>query len=186
MDQEGLNKTDIIAALQSTLAKGIDTGVPGLSAVVSSSRGILWQSSAGLIDVESREPVNKKHLFGIGSITKVFVAVVILQLVDETKLRLQDTIGDILALEIHHGIENAPQATVAGLLSHTAGIDSWEEDLVWIANGRGEKLVPGKMWGKTETLGYIRRPNPSGPKPGNFSYSNTNFTLLGLVIEKVT
>ena len=186
MDQKVLGKPDIIAALESILAEGIDAGVPGLSAQVSSSQGTLWQSSAGFIDIEAQKPVEKKHLFGIGSITKVFIAVVILQLVDEMKLRLQDTIGDILAPHIYHGVENAPQATVAGLLSHTAGIDSWEDDPAWIINGRGRKLIPEKIWGKTETLGYIRRPNPSGPKPGKYSYSNSNFTLLGLVIEKIS
>jgi D-alanyl-D-alanine carboxypeptidase len=184
--QEKLNKPDILATLQSTLQEGIEVGVPGLSAGICSSQGILWQSSAGLIDVEAQKPVNKTHLFGIGSITKVFVSVVILQLVDEKKLRLSVTLGDILDREVFRGIENAPEATVAGLLSHTAGVDSWEEDPVWIINGRGKVLDLGKIWGKAETLDYVRRPNPSGPKPGEWSYSNTNFTLLGLIIEKIT
>lgn len=133
-----------------------------------------------------KNPVGTKHLFGIGSITKVFVTVVILQLVGEKKLRLDDTVGNLLAPEIYHGIENAPEATIKDLLSHTAGIYSWEDDPVWIIHGRGRKLVPEKIWVKTETLEYIRRPNPSGPKPGKFSYSNTNFTLLGLIVEKTT
>ena len=186
MDQKRLEKPDLIAALQSMLAKSIDAGVPGLSAQVSSSQGTFWQSSAGLIDIEAQQPVEKKHLFGIGSITKVFVAVVVLQLVDEMKLRLQDTVEDILAPHIYYEIENAPKATVAGLLSHTAGIDSWEDDPVWIINGRGRNLVPEKIWGKAETLNYIRRPNHSGPKPGKYSYSNSNFTLLGLIVEKIS
>lgn len=105
---------------------------------------------------------------------------------DEQKLRLHDTVGDILAPHIYHDFENAPKASVAGLLSHTAGIDSWEDDPVWIINGRGRKLVPERIWGKAETLDYIRRPNRSGPKPGKYSYSNSKFTLLGLIIEKIS
>ena len=186
MVQRRLRKPDILAALQSVLQEGIEAGVPGLSAEICSSRGTLWQSSAGLIDIEAQKPVDKTHLFGIGSITKVFVSVVILQLVDEKKLRLSDTVGAILDEEIIRGIENAPEATVAGLLSHTAGVHSWEEDPVWIVVGRGKALDLRKTWGKAETLDYVRRPNPSGPKPGKWSYSNTNFTLLGLIIEKVT
>ena len=186
MDLAKLGRTECIAALESILAKNIDAGVPGLSAQISNSQRILWQSTAGFIDIEGQEPVEKKHSFGLGSITKVFVTVVILQLVEEAKLGLQDTIRDILAPEVYDGIENAPEATIAGLLNHTAGIDSWEDDPAWIVNGRGEKLDPTKIWGKAETLDYIRRPNLSGPTPGKFSYANTNFTLLGLVIEKIT
>ncbi|KAL8899446.1 MAG: hypothetical protein Q9207_006204 [Kuettlingeria erythrocarpa] len=186
MEPVGSKKPEIIAALQSSLAKSIDAGVPGLSAQVSSSQGVSWQFSAGLADVEAQKPVGRNQVFGIGSITKVFVTVVILQLVEEAKLRLQDTVEDILAPPIYHGIENASEATVARLLSHTSGVDSWEQDLVWIINGRGQKLDPEKMWEKAETLDYVRRPNPCGPKPGQFSYSNTNFTLLGLMIETIT
>lgn len=47
-------------------------------------------------------------------------------------------------------------------------------------------MDPRKIWGKAETLGYVRHPRSFGPKPGKWSYSNTNFTLLGLVIEKST
>lgn len=72
------------------------------------------------------------------------------------------------------------------MLSHTAGVESWEDDPVWIVEGRGKELYPEKIWTKTEPLDYIRRPNPSGPEPGQWSYSSTNYTLLGLVIEEIT
>ena len=186
MDQGHLGKTDVLSALQDILAKAVLTGVPGLSAAIASSQETIWQPIAGRIDLESDQPVDTRHLFGIGSITKVFVAVVILQLVEEQKLQLEATLEELLPLHVYRGIEHAPPATVAGLLSHTAGIDSWEDDPIWIINGRGKKLDPGKIWEKSETLDYIRRPNPSGPKPSEWSYSNTNFTLLGLVIEKIT
>ena len=90
----------------------IDVGVPGLSARVSISQGILWQSSAGFIDIELKKPVDEKDMFGIGSITKVFVAVVILQLVDELKLDLMETLEDLLAPQIYRGIQNASKATI--------------------------------------------------------------------------
>ena len=186
IDHKTPQKTDIVAALQATLEQSIDVGVPGLSAQVSTSQGILWQSSAGFIDIELKKPVDEKDMFGIGSITKVFVAVVILQLVDELKLDLMDTLEDILAPQIYRGIQNASKATIARLLSHTSGIASWEEDPVWIVDGRGKKLDPKKIWEKAETLDYVRRESASGCQPGKFSYSNTNFTLLGLVIEKIT
>ena len=179
-------KGEITAALQGILRQNINAGIPGLSAAIASSQGLIWRSTAGQIDLEAGLPVDTSHLFGIGSITKVFVTVVILQLVDEQKLKLGDTIEELLPLHVYQGIEHAPTATIAGLLSHSAGVESWEDDPIWIINARGKQLDPGKIWEKSETLDYIRRPNPSGPKPGEYSYSNTNFTLLGLVIEKIT
>ncbi|KAK5062814.1 hypothetical protein LTR84_004889 [Exophiala bonariae] len=148
--------------------------------------GTLWTSTTGLVDLSANIPVATKHVFGIGSITKVFVTVVIIQLVEEQKLHLDDAVGGLLPREIYEGIENAQEATVATLLSHTAGVESWEDDPIWIAHGRGRELDPHRIWSKTETLDYVRRPNLSGPKPGKFSYSNTNFTLLGLIVETIT
>lgn len=82
------------------------------------------------------------------------------------------------------GIGNANDATIGGLLSHTAGVESWEEDPNWIIEARGEKLDPKTIWGKKDALKYVRR--PSKLETDCFSYSNTNHTLLGLIIEKIT
>lgn len=180
------SKDEIIASLQSILEDSINVGVPGLSAAICSSRDTLWQSCAGLANFESQIPMNGTHLFGIGSITKLFTSIVTLQLVEEGRLKLLNTLGEILDTEVTCDIENAPEATLETLMSHTAGVDSWEDDPKWIVEGRGKKLDPSKIWGKAETLDYVRRTNVNGPKPGEWSYSNTNFTLLGLVIEKVT
>ncbi|RFU34737.1 hypothetical protein B7463_g1625, partial [Scytalidium lignicola] len=177
-------RAEILKALQSTLQSGIDAGVPGLSAAIKTSNGILWQSSAGLANITTKDTINSSNLFGIGSITKVFIAVVILQLLDEKLLTISDVVGDYLDKEVLQGIENGEKATIESLLSHTSGVESWEDDPEWIVDGRGKNLDPERIWGEADTLEYIR--HPSSLSPGNFSYSNTNFTLLGLIIEKIT
>jgi len=85
---------------------------------------------------------------------------------------------------VFHGIGNSESATIGGLLRHSAGIESWEDDPKWIIQGRGKDLDPERIWAKTDTLEYIR--HPSALTPGQFSYANTNFTFLGLIIEKIT
>ncbi|CZR67158.1 uncharacterized protein PAC_17057 [Phialocephala subalpina] len=180
----GSTRAEILEALQSTLQAGIDAGVPGLSAAISTSKGIIWKSSAGFADIETLSRVNTSHIFGIGSITKVFVAVVILQLVDEKLLKTSEIVSQYLDESVIQGIENADIATIASVLSHTGGVESWEDDPKWIIEGRGKELDPKRIWGKTDTLEYIRR--PSSLTRGKFSYANTNFTLLGLIIEKIT
>ncbi|TGO46833.1 hypothetical protein BCON_0305g00030 [Botryotinia convoluta] len=171
-------------SLRSILQSGINAGVPGVSAAIATSKGIIWRDSAGFAVLEKNIPINDSTVFGIGSITKVFVAVVILQLIDESRLNVSDKISEHLNLNDLDGIGNAIDATIGALLSHTAGVESWEEDSNWMIEARGKRLDPKTIWGKKNTLKYVRR--PSRLETGRFSYSNTNYTLLGLIIEKIT
>lgn len=84
------------------------------------------------------------------------------------------------------GVPNAATATIAQLLNHTGGVPSWEDDPAWIRDGRGDRLDTGRIWDKTATLAYIRGHAPLAGPGDKFSYANTNFTLLGMIIEKVT
>src|SRR5260370_27371313 len=84
------------AELQAFLDEGVAQGIPGLSAAIATRDGILWISAAGLANVQSHELIRPNMLFGIGSITKTFVAVVILQLVEEGRLRLDHTAANVL------------------------------------------------------------------------------------------
>ncbi|KAL7907467.1 beta-lactamase/transpeptidase-like protein [Trichoderma velutinum] len=180
-------------ALQKCLQDGVEIGVPGITAAVASSEGLLWSGTAGLANVETKTPFTVDHVSGIGSITKVFMSVVILQLIDEKKLNIDDTLQQYVSAEVLQGIPHASGATIGQLLSHTSGIPSWEDDPQWIRQGRGSDLDPDKIWTSTETLNYIRydsnpnlqAPNPK-PIPGKYSYSNTNFTFLGLVAEFIS
>jgi D-alanyl-D-alanine carboxypeptidase len=84
------------------------------------------------------------------------------------------------------GIPNADTATIDHLLSHTSGIPSWEDDPSWIRDGRGEALDVLRIWGKEDALAYIRGHAPLFAAGERYAYSNTNHTLLGLIIEHVT
>lgn len=179
--------------LNAILGNGVKAGVPGVSVVIANSSGILWKSHAGEANVQEHLPINKYHIFGVGSITKVFITVVTLQLVEEGVLRMSDTTGSILEALVIDGIPNASTATISELTSHTSGIPTWEFDPRWIREGRGIDCDPLRIWGKTDTLEYIRKPSGERDPPIDnaskkfpFSYSNTNFTILGLIIEKVT
>ncbi|KAK4579822.1 hypothetical protein LTR86_000023 [Recurvomyces mirabilis] len=157
----------------------------GMSVMVAGSQGPAYHFHAGAADILHGQPIGEAHLFGIGSITKIFVAVVVLQLVAEGKLKLTDTVGRLLSAAVYRGIDDAESATVQQLLCHTAGIDSWEDDPAWLVDGRGEKINLKRQWSKTDALDYLRRPKVTAPSPGRWYYSNTNYTLLGLIIEQV-
>lgn len=175
-------------ALEAALQHEVARGAPGLSAAVANRRGVVWTGVAGLADIRKDQPINEAHVFGVGSITKVFVVVTVLQLAEEGRLDLDTPIGELLGAEATAGIANAETATVAQLMDHSAGIPSWEDDPRWIREGRGADLNPADIWGKTRTLDYIRGPqHPPLHVPGSaYSYANTHHTLLGLLIEKLT
>ena len=82
--------------LQTFLNLGVSKGIPGISAVVATKEGIIWSGVAGNADVQSGTLVTTDMLFGIGSVTKTFVAVVILQLAEEGILDLCATPASIL------------------------------------------------------------------------------------------
>ncbi len=147
---------DAPAALQGLLDGGVAEGIPGLSAAVATSDGLVWTGVAGSADLETGVPVSPDMLFGIGSITKTFVAVVILQLVEEGLLDLNATSAGLLGSAVD-GIPNADEATVAQLLNHTGGVPSWEDDPVWISDGRGATLDVSRIWGKNRNDALHRR-----------------------------
>ncbi len=174
--------------LEAALQREVERGAPGLSAAIATRRGVVWTGVAGRADLERDVPVDEAHVFGIGSITKVFVVATVLQLAEEGKVDLQAPIGRLLDPAATAGIANADTATVAQLMDHSAGIPSWEDDPVWIREGRGSGLDVAQRWGKQQTLDYIRGPgHPPLHAPGSaYSYANTHHTLLGLLIERVT
>ena len=174
--------------LEQALVVGVAMGIPGMSAAVGWGDSVAWAGTAGFNDILRRIPVRLDDRFGVGSITKTFVATVILQLVDEGKLDLDKTPQDYLDLEIIRAIPNTGRATLRQLLNHQSGIPTWEFQKDWIRKGRGDRMELGHVWGKTEALEYCTSDLlPATNKPGQrYSYSNTNYTILGLIIEAVT
>ena len=169
----------------STLVTHLAELVPGVSVAVATSEGVVWAGTSGWSDIESREAVKKDHLFGIGSITKTFVSVILHQLATEGLLNLDASPASVLGDELD-GVANVHRATLRQLMNHTSGIPSWEDDPAWQSEGRGELLDPDRIWGKMETLAYVRNAPPVFPPGEQYSYSNSNFTILGRVIEVVT
>ena len=177
----------IHSSIQDKLDACVANGVPGVSAAVRTASGDEYHFQAGHANIVTRVPLDSTFAFGIGSITKVFVAVVVLQLVEDGRLRLEDTVSSILSQTEFFGNDpHAESASIEQLLNHTSGIASWEDDPTWIQDGRGKSIDPEKTWRKDETLGYVRPSASASLNVEEFSYANTNYTLLGLIIERIT
>lgn len=179
---------DAEQALRAELSKGLDHGLPSISAAIATRQGVIWTGAVGYAELEKKSRAHEAHLYGIGSITKTFVACVIHQLADEGRLSLDATPLEILGEAAVGDIPNANRASIRHLLSHTSGIPTWEFDPEWIRRGRGSQMDIDHVWGKAETLRYIRgtRHKATNEPGASYAYSNSNHTILGLIIEKVT
>jgi CubicO group peptidase (beta-lactamase class C family) len=156
----------------------------GMSSVVYAPDGTVWQGFAGVANREMNTPVDANSLFGIGSTTKSMVATVILQLMDEGKLKLTDTVSQWLP-DLAKDIPNNARITIRQLLDHTSGIQDYSETLV----GEGPFTNPDTLQREytAKELVSIIKGKPALFEPGqSFSYGNTNYTLLGEIVEKAT
>ncbi|MCK2221936.1 beta-lactamase family protein [Actinomadura sp. ATCC 31491] len=119
--------------------------------------------------------------FRVGSQTKQMTGVVVLQLVKEGKLKLDDKLSDLLPEVAEKDlVERASEITLQQLLQHTSGIPNFLQDKVVDTFDFTTYYPPIELVKKTRTL-------PRTQEPGaRYSYSNTNYMLLGLIIERYT
>ncbi len=173
--------------LQAILESAVAGVFPGITMAVATADKLVWTGAAGYADRERNIAMAADHLLGIGSITKTFVAVVTLKLAAEGKLDIDDSIAGLLSRDVVATLPGAGETKVRQLLNHTSGLPSWEFDEAWIRDGRGKTMDPSRIWATTDTLSYLQNTVAEDSVPGTeFSYSNTNHTLLGLIIERVS
>ncbi|WP_028593259.1 serine hydrolase domain-containing protein [Paenibacillus assamensis] len=155
--------------------------IPGIVAV-ELKNGQRQAYAAGESSVHDAQMIKVENAFRIGSITKTFTAVVLLQLAGENKLSLDDSVEKWLPGVVQGNGYDGSQITIRQLLNHTSGVANYT-DLEFInkyAQNRYQSFTPQKL---------IQEGLKHAPyfTPGTgWNYSNTNYVLAGLVIEKVT
>ena len=168
-----------VAHLEALADQAIAAGIPGVSvAVVSGDQTVTI--ARGVADRATNEPLSPDHRFRVTSMAKSVVASVVLQLVQEGRLALTDTVEDWLPGMLP---ENA-DARIEDLLRLQSGIFSFDED---------ERLMAPYYAGNfdytwtPERLVALAAEHPALFPPGErFYYSNTNYVLLGLIVQKIT
>src|ERR1700739_2447680 len=101
-----------------------DAGVPGAGVALFDRNGVTWVGGLGYADVGKKRPVDADTLFRAGSISKGFVAVALMQVVDQGKMRLDARLKDIAPeIPVDNPWEESDPVTVAEVLEHTAGFD---------------------------------------------------------------
>ncbi len=175
--------TAVEARLQQVLDGSVaqpDVMLPGATAYYHAPAYRPWSGAAGLGDVPAQVAMRPGSRFRAGSVLKTFLATVTMQHVEAGTLSLDQTLPALLPETVTSRIANAEQISLRMLLNHTSGIPEWvtpEVDAQIIAD-------PAHVWSTDEIIDVATALPPTFAPGTSWSYSNTNYTLVGLVIER--
>jgi D-alanyl-D-alanine carboxypeptidase len=176
-------QAQMVAPVDSVLAGKVDaianqvlqsTGVPSASVAVVKNGRVAYANAYGAAKLDPRVSATPDLRYAIGSISKQFTAVAILLLQQDGKLKLDDPVSRFIP-----GLTRGNEVTVRQLLSHTSGYqDFWPQDYV----------MPGMLQATTpQAIADAWAKKPLDFTPGSrWQYSNTNYTLAGMVVEKAS
>ncbi|RSM98140.1 alkaline D-peptidase [Nonomuraea sp. WAC 01424] len=162
-------------------------GLPGILADVRDSRGT-WFGTAGVADTATGRERRQQDRFRVGSITKTFTSTVVLKLAAEGRLSLDDTVDKWLPGVVRGNGHDGSRITVRRLLNGTSGIFAYTLDQTIITNYATPAFMDHRFdVVRPEKLVKIAMTHPPSFAPGTaWGYSNTNYVLAGMIIEKVT
>jgi D-alanyl-D-alanine carboxypeptidase len=152
----------------------VAAGVPGALVLVRDG-GRTRTAAAGLAEVAPRRELRPDDRFRIGSVTKTFVATIVLELAAEKRLRLEDPVARWLPGLLPDG----RRITVRDLLAHRSGLADVADDPEVLNGSRA-------VWSPRRLVALVGRRPRIGAPGGAFHYSSTNYLVLGLVVERVT
>lgn len=167
------------AALQKALDEVVADGVPGAVVEVRDAHGA-FRTGSGVADLADHRPAKAGDRFRAGSVTKSFVSTVVLQLVDEGRVGLDDPIEN----ELPGVVPNGANITVRQLLSHTSGLYDFTEEL----RRRPDPIRSAQhaTYTPLELVAIATAHDPLFAPGTSWSYSNTNYTVLGLMVERLS
>jgi D-alanyl-D-alanine carboxypeptidase len=173
------------ATLQSDADDLLKYGVPGVLVELDTPRGDV-QVRSGLGNVEAGTPVPWNAKFRIGSYTKTFVSATLLQLVGEGKLSLDEKIERFVPGLVRGKGNDGREITVRQLLQHQSGLPDYLNGMPWLFDQ--EQFLQNRFRtvtaeeAVTMAMDYDREFAPGT----QWNYSNTNYMLAGMIIEKVS
>ncbi|MGX1562281.1 serine hydrolase domain-containing protein [Streptomyces sp. NPDC055506] len=176
-------------ATRQAVRAAVADGVPGVTVTVRRGHGT-WAATAGVGDLKTGKPRSTADHYRVGSVTKTFVATVVLQLEAEGLLSLDDTVEEWLPGVVRGNGHDGRRITLRQLLNHSSGIFDYLRDTGFqqkymtpdgFMKHRFDKASP------EEAIAIAMANKPHFDEPGtSFAYSNTNYVLAARVIEKAT
>jgi D-alanyl-D-alanine carboxypeptidase len=158
-------------AFEASKAPGVVVGIwiPGEGSYV---------ATRGVSDTKTGQPIRIEDHFRIGSITKTFTATLLLILADEKRLGLDDPVSKYVAW-----VPNGDRITLRMLADMTSGLHNYTEDDAWVKTAFSDFK---RVWTPRELVDVGIKHPPDFPPGKGWHYSNTNYVLLGMILERVT
>jgi len=166
----------LTASLDSLINSRLAAVAPGGAVLIAKNGKIIYEKGFGKADLELDVPMKPDMIFRLGSITKQYTAIAILQLVEQGKISLQDSIQKFIKDFPNKG----HTITIENLLSHTSGIIDYESLDMKIPNVYRLDFPPRQFVDSLEHHPLVFTPG------SKFSYCNSNYFFLGYIIELIT
>lgn len=160
----------------------ISDGVTGIMMSVYKPSSGMWIGASGAADLHNKIPMKTCNITRVGSTVKMFTAVTVLKLQEEGKLDIDDKISSYIEGDVINQLENADKATIRQLLQHSSGIYNYIQNLVFQTASTNDLI---REWKAADLLNYANNKSASFQAGEDVQYSNTNYILLGMLIEEV-
>ena len=169
--------------IRKVFEKYLEMGIPGLALTVYTPDTGFWSYSAGFSNIEERQPLLTTHKHYLQSVSKTYMAVVILQLYEEGKIGLDDPVMEYLSEPWLDKLEGAGKITVRMLLNHTSGLPEYNTDPVLVS-----QIIqnPLEVLSVRELLSCLDGKLLYFEPGTRYAYCNTNYELLSLIADKIT
>lgn len=163
--------------------------------VMKSDGSFAWTGAAGVARQDGGVPMTPDTPIYIASITKLYTATAVMRLYEAGALSLSDPMAKYLpddligGIHLYRGKDYSREITIHQLLSHTSGIADYYSEKPEGGKGLFEVFLeePAREWTVEETIAWARtKLHPNFPPGTDASYSDTNFQLLGKIVETVT
>lgn len=152
--------------------------IPGISIGIVHDQDLLWASGYGYANLETERPADADTLYSICSISKLFTAIGIMQLRDENKLRLRDSVSDHLDwFDITQAHEGSGPVTIEGLMTHSSGLPRESDFPYWIGP---DFPFPTRE----EMIERLDSQQTLYPSQHYFQYSNLGWSLAGEIVQE--
>ena len=170
-------RVDYSSELDAALDDVVAAGVPGVIVRIKDPHFAARRYAAGADDLSTGTQLRSAARYRAGSITKTFVATIVLQLVGEGRIRLEERVAN----QLPGLLSNGHRITVRQLLNHTSGLPDYAEDPELFAG-----ILKNRVWEPWELVAMADK-HPQLFAPGSaWRYSNTNYIVAGLLIKAVT
>ncbi|MFE0172369.1 serine hydrolase domain-containing protein [Streptomyces sp. NPDC059002] len=172
---------------QQAMDAAVKDGVPGVTGQAVDKYGT-WNGTSGVGDLKTQKPRDAQDRYRVASITKTFVATVLLQLEAEGEIDLDDTVEQWLPGVVRGHGHDGSKITVRRLLNHTSGIYNWTLDPEIQRTVFDKEFLRDRYdtWTPEQQVRVAMRNKPDFEPGKGWNYSDTNYILAGMIIKKAT